>query len=507
MEYATSLTRLSIQFVDTPNGYGREDRPSLLQPPSLNSHHHHNQVSTQSPQSTSRTEGDYNSLENGYADVQVKNEPLDEDYSEYLLPTFSITHNQQATIAAGNIYNNIQMKHINNGIHNEVNFQPYKEYGARNGPDTGNGSKPFPCEVCGKTFGRVSHVRRHQLLHTGEKPFECEVCHEKFTRIENRTRHMAIHTGERRYNCEQCGKGFSQLNRLNVHLRIHTGERPYICQICGKSFGRNDHRSMHMKTHAVAAKMDTIPATSTDASDLKDHTEGVHLVNASDLMHVVKSEQKPFKCPTCGKPFARKDHLNRHILIHSGARPYECDICSKAFSRKDNKYKHMATCIYMNFGIIVKKPVGSSDGIETMEQNEFKSLEKKINEKLMDIQSGKWPKLERPLNPQVGMQHYNEDEIDSDANLPQSRDGAVEISLLVDELPADAGKFFDIIGLKEPKIEIIDDIEPAVLPTPMPIQPRSFQCEVCNKIFVHKSHLARHSLMHTGGKIFTLLLL
>lgn len=28
--------------------------------------------------------------------------------------------------------------------------------------------KPFSCDVCHKSFGRLSHVRRHQLLHTGE---------------------------------------------------------------------------------------------------------------------------------------------------------------------------------------------------------------------------------------------------------------------------------------------------------------------------------------------------
>lgn len=54
--------------------------------------------------------------------------------------------------------------------------------------------KPFPCPICGKRFGRLSHVQRHQSVHTGDKPFQCEVCQERFTRLENRELHMADHT-------------------------------------------------------------------------------------------------------------------------------------------------------------------------------------------------------------------------------------------------------------------------------------------------------------------------
>lgn len=120
-----------------------------------------------------------------------------------------------------------------------------KSSGGGGGPK----AKRFPCPECGKLFGRVSHVRRHQQLHTGSKPFECTVCGDRFTRLENRDRHMIMHTKVRPYNCERCGKGFTQLNRLKVHRLTHTGERPYTCELCAKRFLRVDHLRVHMRTH------------------------------------------------------------------------------------------------------------------------------------------------------------------------------------------------------------------------------------------------------------------
>ena len=56
---------------------------------------------------------------------------------------------------------------------------------------------------------------------------------------------------------------------------------------------------------------------------------------------------KEHKCGECGREFARKDKLNRHVLIHSPNRPtFPCPFktftgCQKTFYRKDKLQRHI----------------------------------------------------------------------------------------------------------------------------------------------------------------------
>lgn len=54
-----------------------------------------------------------------------------------------------------------------------------------------------------------------------------------------------------------------------------------------------------------------------------------------------KKKEKTNICDVCGRGFAEKYTLNRHMLTHTHVKPYSCTKCNMAFSRSDGLAKHM----------------------------------------------------------------------------------------------------------------------------------------------------------------------
>eukprot|EP00475_Leptophrys_vorax_P034920 TRINITY_DN57050_c0_g1_i1.p1 TRINITY_DN57050_c0_g1~~TRINITY_DN57050_c0_g1_i1.p1 ORF type:complete len:403 (-),score=54.20 TRINITY_DN57050_c0_g1_i1:107-1315(-) len=146
-------------------------------------------------------------------------------------------------------------------------------------------NRPNVCELCGKRFQKVKHLKRHLEVHSESKKFECSDCGKKFRRRDNLVSHSRIHTGETPYACPICDKKFRHQSACINHRRTHYDTKNFQCHLCLLSFSRKSslkrhiqgiHRSQseqplaqssNAKNGAAAAKTGTEDHTSPHGSD------------------------------------------------------------------------------------------------------------------------------------------------------------------------------------------------------------------------------------------------
>ncbi|WAR17165.1 ZN816-like protein [Mya arenaria] len=110
-----------------------------------------------------------------------------------------------------------------------------------------------------------------------------------------------------------CSKKFMSKYAVERHALTHTGSRPYTCNWCG------------------------LKKISGDMFIPYQGNTGIGTVEV----------KAPVMCNICGSVQSSRDHLKRHMKIHTGEKPFKCEYCDIRFSRKDHLNSHFtsARCI------------------------------------------------------------------------------------------------------------------------------------------------------------------
>ena len=198
-------------------------------------------------------------------------------------------------------------------------------------PIVAKGLNRLNCTHCDEFFFKGWELDRHLNL---DHEIQTKLNYCKKCKISYIKKHKCQVDNEKQYKCSICKSGFATKTYLKEHISVvHEKNYPFMCQYCSSAFIRDSHLKLHIDAVHLKLKphnCDKCTQCFSTPSGLKRHIQQVHTA----------SNEKKFKCKTCGKGFVVNNALQDHIHIHNGEKPHVCKVCGTGFANYSNLRTH-----------------------------------------------------------------------------------------------------------------------------------------------------------------------
>ncbi|XP_048189727.1 zinc finger protein 827 isoform X2 [Perognathus longimembris pacificus] len=249
----------------------------------------------------------------------------------------------------------------------------------------------FPCDVCGKVFGRQQTLSRHLSLHTEERKYKCHLCPYAAKCRANLNQHLTVHSvklvstdaedlvsavtceggdGKKHpyyYSCHVCGFETELNVQFVSHMSLHVDKEQWMFSICCTACDFVTMEEAEIKAHIGAkhtgedrktpsesnSPSSSSLSTLSDSANSKDDSDGSQKNKGGSNLLVISvvpgsqpplsSEEKPekgFECVFCNFVCKTKNMFERHLQIHLITRMFECDVCHKFMKTPEQLLEH-----------------------------------------------------------------------------------------------------------------------------------------------------------------------
>ncbi|KAK3799750.1 hypothetical protein RRG08_025365 [Elysia crispata] len=212
----------------------------------------------------------------------------------------------------------------------------------------------FCCEDCGKKFAGLDSLHDHICHHVGILPYKCPDCGKQYANLLDLRQHKKdVHRAckdSRDHICEVCGKVFQQLKHLKVHMSGHSQTLAWICEVCGSRFSSlpklKKHQTVKCEAIPRLQECDECHVSFTSSAELKRHKLASHDGPSANDLEVftgvpTKLNLQNYECLDCHKVFSRYRHLRKHRQSCMKETTFSCATCGEKFLEIKTLEKHI----------------------------------------------------------------------------------------------------------------------------------------------------------------------